>query len=49
MVLYGLNKDKISSLDFFQFWRNVNDNDVSKFLYLFTKLPLERNRKTFNS
>ncbi len=36
-----LNKDKISSLDFFQFWRNVNDNDVSKFLYLFTKLPLK--------
>ena len=35
-----LNKDKISSLDFFQFWRNVNDNDVSKFLHLFTKLPL---------
>jgi len=35
-----LNKDKISSLDFFQFWRNINDNDVSKFLYLFTKLPL---------
>ncbi len=34
-----LNKDKISSLDFFQFWRNVNDNDVTKFLYLFTKLP----------
>ncbi len=36
-----LNKDKISSLDFFQFWRNVNDSDVSKFLYLFTKLPLD--------
>ena len=36
-----LNADKISSLDFFQFWRNVNDNDVSKFLYLFTKLPLK--------
>ncbi len=36
-----LNKDKISSLDFFQFWRNVNDNDVSKFLYLFTKLPID--------
>ncbi len=35
-----LNKNKISSLDFFQFWRNVNDNDVSKFLYLFTKLPI---------
>tara|TARA_B100001057_G_scaffold484161_1_gene561859 strand:- start:260 stop:922 length:663 start_codon:yes stop_codon:yes gene_type:complete len=36
-----LNKDKISSLDFYQFWRNVDDKDVSKFLYLFTKLPLE--------
>ncbi len=35
-----LNKDKISSLDFFQFWRNINDNDVSKFLYLFTTLPI---------
>ena len=35
-----LNKNKISSLDFFQFWRNVNDNDVSRFLYLFTKLPI---------
>ena len=45
MVQYGLNKDKISSLDFFQFWRNVNDNDVSKFLYLFTKLPLKEIEK----
>ena len=36
-----LNKNKISSLDFFQFWRNINDNDVTKFLYLFTKLPIE--------
>ena len=40
-----LNKDKISSLDFFQFWRNVNDNDVSKFLYLFTKLPVNEIEK----
>ncbi len=40
-----LNKEKISSLDFFQFWRNVNDNDVSKFLYLFTKLPLKEIEK----
>ena len=40
-----LNKDKISSLDFFQFWRNVNDNDVSRFLYLFTKLPLKEIKK----
>ena len=40
-----LNKNKMSSLDFFQFWRNVNDNDVSKFLYLFTKLPLKEIEK----
>ena len=40
-----LNKEKISSLDFFQFWRNVNDKDVSKFLYLFTKLPLDEIKK----
>ena len=40
-----LNKDKISSLDFFQFWRNVDDNDVSRFLYLFTKLPLREIEK----
>ncbi len=40
-----LNKDKISSLDFFQFWRNVDDNDVSKFLYLFTKLKLKEIEK----
>ena len=40
-----LNKDKISNLEFFQFWRNVNDNDVSKFLYLFTKLPLKEIEK----
>ena len=40
-----LNKNKISSLDFFQFWRNVNDNDVSRFLYLFTKLPLKEIEK----
>jgi len=40
-----LNKNKISSLDFFQFWRNINDNDVTKFLYLFTKLPLNEIQK----
>ena len=40
-----LNKAKISSLDFFQFWRNVNDNDVSKFLNLFTKIPLREIKK----
>ena len=40
-----LNRDKISNLDFFQFWRNINDNNVSKFLHLFTKLPLNEVKK----
>ncbi|MDC2992618.1 tyrosine--tRNA ligase [Pelagibacteraceae bacterium] len=40
-----LNKEKISSLDFFQFWRNINDKDVSRFLYLFTKIPLSEIKK----
>ena len=40
-----LNKNKISSFDFFQFWRNINDNYVSKFLYLFTKLPIKEIKK----
>ena len=40
-----LNKEKTSGLDFFQFWRNINDQDVSRFLYLFTKLPLDEIKK----
>jgi tyrosyl-tRNA synthetase len=36
-----LDENKLSNYDFYQFWRNVNDADVSRFLYLFTKLPLE--------
>ena len=40
-----LNRNKISCLDFFQFWRNINDNYVTKFLYLFTKLPIDEIKK----
>ena len=40
-----LDKEKLSNFDFFQFWRNINDNDVSKFLNLFTKLPLAEIKK----
>ena len=36
-----LDENKLSNYDFYQFWRNVDDADVSKFLYLFTKLSLE--------
>jgi len=36
-----LDEKKLKNYDFYQFWRNVDDADVSKFLYLFTKIPLE--------
>ena len=36
-----LDECKLSNYDFYQFWRNVDDADVPKFLHLFTKLPLE--------
>ena len=36
-----LSEHKLSSYDYWQFWRNVNDNDVEKFLKIFTDLPLD--------
>jgi tyrosyl-tRNA synthetase len=36
-----LDECKLSNYDFYQFWRNVDDADVPKFLHFFTKLPLE--------
>ncbi len=36
-----LNSDRLSSYEFWQFWRNTLDADVGKFLKLFTELPLE--------
>ena len=35
-----LDENKLSNYDFYQFWRNIDDSNVSKFLLLFTKLPL---------
>ena len=35
-----LNEGKLSSWEFWQFWRNTEDKDVIKFLKLFTELPL---------
>ena len=35
-----LNEDRLSSYDFWQFWRNTEDADVVRFLKLFTDLPL---------
>ncbi|MCH9852756.1 MAG: tyrosine--tRNA ligase [Alphaproteobacteria bacterium] len=36
-----LNEDKLPCYDFWQYWRNVEDADVGKFLRLFTELPLD--------
>lgn len=36
-----LNADKLSEYDYWQFWRNTADDDVVKFLKLFTELPLK--------
>ncbi|MGZ8362115.1 MAG: tyrosine--tRNA ligase [Allosphingosinicella sp.] len=36
-----LNADQLSPYDYWQFWRNVQDADVGRFLRLFTDLPLD--------
>jgi tyrosyl-tRNA synthetase len=36
-----LNADRLSSYDYWQFWRNTEDGDVGRFLKLFTELSLE--------
>ncbi|MBO0765029.1 MAG: tyrosine--tRNA ligase [Hyphomicrobiaceae bacterium] len=35
-----LNEDMLGAYDFWQYWRNVEDADVGRFLKLFTTLPL---------
>ena len=36
-----LNSDRLSPYDFWQYWRNTEDEDVGRFLKLFTELPLD--------
>lgn len=36
-----LNEDRMSSYEFWQWWRNVDDADVGKFLKLFTELAVD--------
>ncbi|QZD95471.1 tyrosine--tRNA ligase [Qipengyuania gelatinilytica] len=36
-----LNDAQLPSYDFWQYWRNVDDRDVGRFLRLFTDLPLD--------
>lgn len=40
-----LHKDMYSAYDFWQYWRNVNDADVIKLMYLFTDLELNEIKK----
>ena len=40
-----LDESKLSNFEFFQFWRNIDDDNVTKFLYLFTKLPISEIKK----
>ena len=40
-----LDKNKLDHFDFYQYWRNVNDEDVPKFLKLFTTLSLSEIRR----
>jgi tyrosyl-tRNA synthetase len=35
-----LNEDRLSNFDYWQYWRNVDDADVGRFLRLFTDLPI---------
>jgi tyrosyl-tRNA synthetase len=36
-----LNADMLSPYEFWQYWRNTEDDDVGRFLRLYTELPLE--------
>ena len=40
-----LSENKLSNFDFFQFWRNIDDKNVEKFLKLFTNLKLSEIKK----
>ncbi|MDC0343179.1 tyrosine--tRNA ligase [Alphaproteobacteria bacterium] len=40
-----LDKSKLSDFEFFQFWRNINDDNVEKFLKLFTTIELKEINK----
>jgi len=43
-----LNAAQLSPYDYWQFWRNTEDDDVGRFLRLFTELPLDEIRRLEN-
>ncbi len=40
-----LDESKLSNFDFYQFWRNIDDKNVKRFLMLFTKINLNEIKK----
>ncbi len=40
-----LSDDMLSAFDFYQYWLNVHDDDVERFLALFTFLPMDEVRR----
>jgi len=40
-----LDELNLSNFEYYQFWRNIDDEDVGKFLKLFTKISLEEIKK----
>ena len=40
-----LEREKLGNYEFYQFWRNIDDSNVIKFLKLFTKLPMNEIEK----
>jgi tyrosyl-tRNA synthetase len=40
-----LNEERLSAYEYWQYWRNVDDADVGRFLRLFTELPLHEIRR----
>jgi tyrosyl-tRNA synthetase len=43
-----LNDDRLSAFDFWQFWRNSEDADVTRFLALFTELHMDEVKRLGN-
>jgi tyrosyl-tRNA synthetase len=43
-----LNADRLAPYDFWQYWRNTHDDDVGRFLRLFTDLPLDEVKRLEN-
>ena len=40
-----LNAEKLSPYDYWQYWRNAEDEDVGRFLAIFTELPMDEVRR----